>query len=145
MLRTAFTFLSEMSIPCALTTCPRYSTLFCKNLHLLLLILKFCSCSFCRTASKLLKCSCVYLPVTKKFYQYIFSYRFTLVIDHKPLLTIFGPKLGIRIMAASRLQRWAIILSTYTYDIQYKPTKEHGNADTLSQCPDSNDNWFEKE
>ena len=37
----------------------------------------------------------------KKFHQYIFGYRFT---HHKPLLTIFGPKSGIPVMAASRLQ-----------------------------------------
>ena len=48
-------------------------------------------------------------------------------------------------MAASRLQRWAIILSDYTYNIQYKPTKEHGNADTLSRFPVTNDDCFEKE
>ena len=36
-------------------------------------------------------------------------------------------------MAANRLQRWAIILAVYTYDIQYKPTAKHGNADTLSR------------
>ena len=38
-------------------------------------------------------------------------------------------------MAANRLQRWAIILSSYTYNIQYKPTTKHGNADTLSRLP----------
>ena len=81
----------------------------------------------------------------KKFHQYIFGYRFTLLTDHKPLLTIFGPKSGIPVMAASRLQGWAIILSAYTYDIQYKPTNKHGNADTLSRFPVTNDDCFEKE
>ena len=81
----------------------------------------------------------------KKFHQYIFDYRFTLLTDHRPLLTIFGPKSGIPVMAASRLQRWAIILSAYTYNIQYKPKKEHGNADTLSRFPVTNDDCFEKE
>ena len=66
-------------------------------------------------------------------------------MDHKPLLKIFGPKSVVPVMAASRLQRWAIILSAYTYDIQYKPTKEHGNVDILSRFPVTNDDCFEKE
>ena len=69
----------------------------------------------------------------KKFHNYLYGRTFLLVTDHKPLLTIFGPKKGIPVMAANRLQRWAIILAAYTYDIQYKPTAKHGNADTLSR------------
>ena len=47
-------------------------------------------------------------------------------------------------MSASRLQRWAIILSAYTYSIEYKPTKQHGNADCLSRLPLDTDPVFEK-
>ena len=47
-------------------------------------------------------------------------------------------------MAASRLQRWAILLSAYTYDIEYKPTKEHGNADMLSRLPSGPDQFFDE-
>ena len=46
-------------------------------------------------------------------------------------------------MAASRLQRWAIILSAYTCTIAYKPTKEHRNADCLSRLPQETDSEFE--
>jgi len=42
-------------------------------------------------------------------------------------------------MAASRLQRWAIIISAYTYTIDYKPTREHGNAGCLSRLPQETD------
>ena len=58
-----------------------------------------------------------------------------LVIDHKPLTTIFGPKKGIPVMAAARLQRWALILSAYSYDIEFCPTERHGNVDGLSRLP----------
>ena len=38
-------------------------------------------------------------------------------------------------MAASRLQRWALVLAGYSYSIEFKPTNKHGNADSLSRLP----------
>lgn len=70
----------------------------------------------------------------KKFHQYIFGRRFTLLTDHKPLVSIFGPDTGIPSMTASRMQRWAIILSAYTYDIEYVKT-DNNSADGLSRLP----------
>ena len=71
----------------------------------------------------------------KKFHQYLFGRRFTLLTDHKPLTYILGPKLGIPALAASRLQRWPIQLAAYTYDMEYRASKYHGNADALSRLP----------
>ena len=81
----------------------------------------------------------------KKFHNYLYGRTFLLVTDHKPLLTIFGPKKCIPVMAANRLQRWAIILAAYTYDIQYKPTAKHGNADILSRLPIPEDQQDEQD
>ena len=53
----------------------------------------------------------------RKFHQYIYGRRFTLVTDHKPLLTILGPNTGIPSLAAARMQRWSFLLSAYQYDI----------------------------
>ena len=71
----------------------------------------------------------------KTFHQYLFGRRFTLLTDHKPLTYILGPKRGIPALAASRLQRWSIQLAAYTYDIEYRASKYHGNADALSRLP----------
>ena len=71
----------------------------------------------------------------KKFHQYLYGRQFNLITDHKPLTAIFGPKKGVPSLAAARLQRWALLLSAYKYDISYKPSLEHANADGLSRLP----------
>ena len=73
--------------------------------------------------------------ILKKFHQYLYGWKFTLITDHKPLVTIFGLTASLSIMAASRMQRWALILSGYYFTIQYKPTAQHGNAEALSRLP----------
>ena len=71
----------------------------------------------------------------KEFHAYLYGRKFTLVTDHKPLLTVLGPKNGIPPMAAARLQRWALLLSAYNYSIEFKPMQQHANADGLSRLP----------
>jgi len=42
-------------------------------------------------------------------------------------------------MASAHIQRWALMLSAYNYEIRYKPGAEHANnADGLSRLPVSN-------
>ena len=71
----------------------------------------------------------------KKFHRFLYGHKFLLITDHKPLVAILGPKKGIPSLAAARLQRWAVLLSAYNYDIKYKSTEKHGNADGLSRLP----------
>ena len=71
----------------------------------------------------------------KKFHQYLFGRKFTLETDHKPLLTILGPKSAVPTLAAARLQRWALILASYHYEVVFRSISEHSNADGLSRLP----------
>ncbi|XP_021353194.1 uncharacterized protein K02A2.6-like [Mizuhopecten yessoensis] len=71
----------------------------------------------------------------KYFYNYIFGRKFTLITDHKPLVSIFKPDKSIPGMTAARMQRYALFLSGVHYDIEYKSTTAHGNADCLSRLP----------
>lgn len=75
----------------------------------------------------------------KKFHKYLYGRKFSLLTDHTALTTIFGPTRGVPTLAASRLQRWAILLSGYQYDIKYRKSSSHGNCDGLSRLPVTND------
>ena len=68
----------------------------------------------------------------------IFSdcYReFMIITDHKPLLQILGPTNLVPVHTAARLQRWALILASFKYKLEYRSTHLHGNADFVSSLP----------
>ena len=69
----------------------------------------------------------------RKFHTYLYGRKFTLVTDHKHLTSILGPKKGVSAVAAARLQRRALLLSAYTYELEFRATALHSNADALSQ------------
>ena len=70
----------------------------------------------------------------KKFHKYVYGRRFTLVTDHKPLMAILGSKKTLPTLAAARLQRWAILLLGYQYDLEFRTSAQHSNADCFSVC-----------
>ena len=69
----------------------------------------------------------------RRFHKLLYGRRFTLLTDHKPLLSIFGSKNGIPAHSANRLQRWALTLLGYDFEIQYRRTENFGQADALSR------------
>ena len=71
----------------------------------------------------------------KKFHTYLYGRRFTLFTDHQPLTAIFSPVKNLPSMTAARLQRYALLLAGYQYDIVYRKTSDHGNANGLSRLP----------
>ena len=74
----------------------------------------------------------------KRFHQYLYGRKFTILSDHKPLQYLLGETRGIPPMASARIQRWALMLSAYHYEICYKPGADHANADGLSRLPMAN-------
>ena len=74
-----------------------------------------------------------------KFYDFVYGRKITLRTDHKSIETIFGPKCGIPLTAASRLQRWAYFLSGFEYVIEWIKTSQNGNCDALSRLPIKDD------
>ena len=38
-------------------------------------------------------------------------------------------------LAAARMQRWALLLSAYDYQLEFRPSQSHSNADGLSRLP----------
>ena len=70
----------------------------------------------------------------KKFKYFLLGRKFTARTDHKPLLSLFGPGKPIPDTNA-RLQRWALLLSQFTFDLEHKPGKDNIVADALSRLP----------
>nr|XP_049465357.1 uncharacterized protein K02A2.6-like [Anopheles coluzzii] len=66
-----------------------------------------------------------------KFHRMLYGRHFLLQTDHRPLLQIFGSKKGIPIYTANRLQRFALTLQLYDFEIEYVRTEQFGNADIL--------------
>lgn len=80
----------------------------------------------------------------QRFHTYLYGRKFILITDHKPLVTLFSPNKQLPTMTAHRIQRWAIILMAYQFEIKYRRSSEHGNADALSRLPIGPDPEFDK-
>ena len=70
----------------------------------------------------------------KKLSKFLLGKPFCIIMDHKPLQYIFGPNRSIDNVTAARLQRWAIHLFAFEYNIEAVKSEEVPVADLLSRC-----------
>ena len=71
----------------------------------------------------------------KKFHNYLFGHPFELITDHKPLLGLLRGDKVLPAQASARIKRWSLFLSNYEYQLLFRDTKSHANADALSRLP----------
>lgn len=62
--------------------------------------------------------------------MYLIGAKFTIITDHKALEVIYSPKSK----PPARIERWALRLQQYDFDIQHRPG-EGNPADVLSRQP----------
>ncbi|XP_058827953.1 uncharacterized protein K02A2.6-like [Topomyia yanbarensis] len=74
----------------------------------------------------------------KKFYQYLYGRKFTLLTDNKPVSQILSPNKGLPMLSALRMQHYAVFLGSFDYEIRYRCSKENANADGMSRLPIEN-------
>ena len=70
------------------------------------------------------------VAAVKEFYPYLYGFQFTLVTDHNPLTALRNLK-----DVGGCISRWIMYLQQFQYTIEYRPGKQHTNADTLSRIP----------
>ena len=63
--------------------------------------------------------------------QYLLGRRFLVRSDHQALTFLFKMK-----EPKHRIARWIEILSAFDFSIEFRSGIKHGNADSLSRCPD---------
>ncbi|XP_045445754.1 uncharacterized protein K02A2.6-like [Melitaea cinxia] len=80
----------------------------------------------------------------KKFDLYLKGRTFTLVTDHKPLISIFNPSKTASSIYADRMTRWSLILSNYNYIIKYRTSQNNAAADFPSRLPIKNSSEDDK-
>ena len=71
----------------------------------------------------------------KRFHNYLFERLFTLVTDHKPLVSLFNEQKAIPAHASARIQQWALTLAAYQYVLRFHTTAaaQNSNADAMSR------------
>ena len=88
-----------------------------------------------RNYSQLEKGALALVFAVKKFHDFLWGRKFTLAIDHKPLLGLFSPDRAMSTTATGRIQRWVLVLQGYKYTLIHRSDALLGTADALSRLP----------
>ncbi|KFD64390.1 hypothetical protein M514_09069 [Trichuris suis] len=75
----------------------------------------------------------------QKFRCFVLGRKFTIFTDHKPLLGLLQQGKPIKDCMSPRMTRWSLILSSYDYELRYRPGESIGAADALSRLPAKDD------
>ena len=94
-----------------------------------------------RNYSKIQKEVLAIVFAVKKFFQYFFDKNLSWSY-HKPLLAIYGKKKSLG-MVENRLA--CCHLNQFNFQIEYRRTADHQNADALSRLPFAEDKHFDEE
>jgi hypothetical protein len=68
---------------------------------------------------------------TDHYRHYLLGRQFVVRTDHQALKWLFSLK-----EPKSRIARWIESLSAFHFTVEYRPGKQHGNADAMSRCLD---------
>ncbi|XP_015285016.1 PREDICTED: follistatin-related protein 4-like [Gekko japonicus] len=71
----------------------------------------------------------------KKFHHYLYGWPFTVLTDHKLLLSLLAPDRQTPQMMSPRVLQWSVFLAGYSYSLVHRPGKLMGHADALSRLP----------
>jgi len=64
----------------------------------------------------------------RKFRHYVYGQKFKVITDHNALKWLMSGKLN-----NPKLERWALKLQGYNFEIEHRPGKNHNNVDPLSR------------
>ena len=68
----------------------------------------------------------------KRFHNYLLWRLFTLVTDHKPLVSLFNKQRAILAHASGRIKQWALTLDAYQYVLIFRTSAQNSNDDAMS-------------
>ena len=67
--------------------------------------------------------------------QFLYGRKFKIVTDNKPLAQVILPMKQLPALATSRIQRWALKLAEYHYEVEVRRSCQIPVADWLSRLP----------